>query len=48
MRLKLHHPLWTHFGKHGLPDSWGSPLDIWLIMIGLPLLLVIGSAVLDK
>jgi hypothetical protein len=74
MRLKLHHPLWTHlpalaciainfglllstrlparvpthFGRYGVPDSWGSPLDIWLIMIGLPLLLVMGSAVLDE
>ena len=38
----------AHFGKHGLPDSWGSPLDIWLIMVGIPLLLVIGSAVLDE
>jgi len=38
----------THFGRYGVPDSWGSPLDIWLMMIGLPLLLVIGSAVLDE
>jgi hypothetical protein len=38
----------THFGKNGLPDGWGSPLDVWLMMIGLPLLLVIGSAAIDE
>lgn len=38
----------THFGKNGLPDSWGSPLDIWLIMAGIPLVLVIGSAFFDE
>jgi hypothetical protein len=34
--------------NNGLPDSWGSPLDLWLSMICWPLLLVIGSAVLDE
>ena len=73
MRLKLHHPLWTHLPAlaciainlglllsahlparvpinfdNGSPDVWGSPLDLWLSMIGWPLLLVIGSAVLDE
>ncbi len=50
MLLSTHLPprVPTHFGRHGLPDSWGSPLDIWLIMAGIPLLLVIGSAVLDE
>jgi hypothetical protein len=33
---------------NGLPVSWGSPLELWLSMIGWPLLLVTGSAVLDE
>jgi hypothetical protein len=34
--------------NNGLPDSWGSPLELWLTMLGLPLLLLIGSTVLDE
>ena len=34
--------------KNGLPDSWGSPLELWLTMLGLPLLLLIGSGLLDE
>jgi hypothetical protein len=34
--------------KNGLPDRWGSPLELWLSMIGVQLLLVFGSAVLDE
>jgi hypothetical protein len=74
MKLRLHHPLWTHlpalaciavnlalllstrlparvpthFNKYGLPDDWGSPLNVWIMMIGVPLILVIGSAVIDE
>jgi hypothetical protein len=37
----------VHF-THGLPDNWGSPLTVWMTMIGIPLLLVIGSAAIDE
>jgi hypothetical protein len=36
-----------HFAN-GLPDSWGSPLDLWLTMLGWPLLLLIGSVLFDE
>jgi hypothetical protein len=36
-----------HF-TNGLPDSWGSPLDLWLTMLGWPLLLLIGSILFDE
>ncbi len=36
-----------HF-TNGLPDSWGSPLDLWLTTLGWPLLLLIGSVLLDE
>jgi hypothetical protein len=32
----------------GLPERWGSPLELWLTMLGWPLLILIGSAVLDE
>ena len=34
--------------KNGLSDRWGSPLVLWLATLGMPLLIVIGSAVLDE
>jgi hypothetical protein len=33
---------------NGLPDSWVSPRELWLTMLGWPLLLLIGSAMLDE
>jgi len=33
---------------NGLPDSWGSPPDLWLTMLGWPLLLLIGSGLFDE
>ena len=36
-----------HF-TNGLPDSWGSPLDLWLTMLGWPLLLLTGSVLFDE
>jgi hypothetical protein len=36
-----------HF-TNGLPDTWGSPLDLWLTMLGWPLLLLIGSVLYDE
>jgi hypothetical protein len=34
--------------ENGLLGRWGSPLDLWLSMLGWPLLLLIGSAMLDE
>jgi hypothetical protein len=33
--------------ENGLLGRWGSPFDLWLSMLGWPLLILIGSAVLD-
>jgi hypothetical protein len=33
---------------NGLPDRWGSPLELWVTMLGWPLLILIGSAMLDE
>jgi hypothetical protein len=34
--------------ENGLLGRWGSPLDLWLSMLGWPLLILIGSAILDE
>ncbi|MCX7045258.1 MAG: DUF1648 domain-containing protein [Candidatus Sumerlaeota bacterium] len=38
----------VHFGWSGQPDRWGSRFEMWLALVGIPLLMVIGSAVLDE
>ncbi len=45
VRLPARVPI--HF-TNGLPDSWGSPPDVWLTMLGWPLLLLIGSVLFDE
>jgi hypothetical protein len=34
--------------ENGLIGRWGSPLELWISMLGWPLLILIGSAVLDE
>lgn len=36
------------FNAAGEPVRWGSPVELWLWGFGVPLLLVVGSAILDE
>ncbi len=47
-RLSLPDRVPMQFDASGRPSSWGSPVELWLCALGVPLLVLIGSAVLDE
>jgi hypothetical protein len=41
-------PVPVHFGLDGRADRWGSVIELWLALVGVPLGIIIGSAFLDE
>ena len=38
----------VHFGWNGQANRWGSPVEIWIALVGVPLAAVLGWVALDE